>query len=155
VSHHPSHCTHPPTPSLHPPHPNASSAASAVTALGFFFFGFGLAYGEGPLVNAFIGSGGFALQGVETSYAWFVQYSYANNAATIMGGALAARTRFTPYVVLALAMSVVVFPVAAHWVWARTGWLNQLSAAGPVDFVGAGPVHLLGGVAGLVSAGWW
>lgn len=32
------------------------------------------------------------------------------------------------------------------------GWLRAISETPPIDFVGAGPVHLLGGVTGLVGA---
>lgn len=44
-------------------------------------------------------------------------------------------------------MTGVVFPVASAWIWGG-GWL---SVFGFKDFAGAGVVHLLGGVCGLVG----
>ncbi|XP_068701814.1 putative ammonium transporter 3 isoform X2 [Montipora foliosa] len=36
----------------------------------------------------------------------------------------------------------------AHWIWDHGGWLNRMGA---VDIAGCGPVHLVGGVSGLVA----
>ena len=47
----------------------------------------------------------------------------------------------------ALLVLGVIYPVAAAWSWGG-GWLE---AIGYKDFAGAGLVHLLGGVSGLVG----
>lgn len=47
-----------------------------------------------------------------------------------------------------LSTSVIVYAFCAHWVFAENGWLRQM---GMHDFAGGGPVHLLGGVNGLVA----
>ena len=44
--------------------------------------------------------------------------------------------------------AIIPYSLAAHWVWADSGWLNQL---GVHDFAGGGPVHLLGGLNALVA----
>jgi Amt family ammonium transporter len=44
-------------------------------------------------------------------------------------------------------MSVLIYPVCASWV-RGDGWLKQLGA---LDASGAGPVHTLGGICGLVG----
>jgi len=47
----------------------------------------------------------------------------------------------------ALLITGFVYPVAAAWIWGG-GWLKVL---GFRDFAGAGVVHLLGGVCGMVG----
>ncbi len=41
-----------------------------------------------------------------------------------------------------------IYCIPAHWIWSRKGWLKQLGAT---DMAGAGTVHLVGGVTGLVA----
>lgn len=60
---------------------------SAMSALVFFLVGYAFAFGEGSWANPFIGSAGFALIDVTHLYTWFIQWSFANNAATIYSGA--------------------------------------------------------------------
>lgn len=60
--------------------------------------------------------------------------------------------RFMAYVYVTIAVSSFIYPVAAHWTWARVGWLAELGDSGVVDFSGAGPVHVLGGTVGLLCA---
>ena len=62
-------------------------------------------------------------------------------------GAMAERTRLESYITFSL-LGTLIFSIPAHWVWTETGWLNQL---GHIDIAGAGPVHLIGGVTGLVA----
>ena len=59
---------------------------SAMSALVFFSVGYGFAFGEGSWTNPFIGSAGFALIDVNHLYTFFIQWSFANNAATIYSG---------------------------------------------------------------------
>ena len=60
---------------------------------------------------------------------------------------MAERTRLEAYIVFSF-INTVVYCMPAHWVWASDGFLSKL---GIVDIAGAGPVHLVGGVTGLVS----
>ena len=60
---------------------------------------------------------------------------------------MAERTKLEAYILFSF-INTVVFCFPAHWVWADDGWLKQL---GMVDIAGAGPVHLVGGVTGLVA----
>lgn len=64
---------------------------------------------------------------------------------------LAGRTRFVAYVTTALCMAAFIYPVACHWVISRNG-LFSLSTTTPIDFVGAGPIHVLGGAMGLMGS---
>lgn len=60
---------------------------------------------------------------------------------------MAERTKLVSYMVFSM-INTVLFSIPAHWVWASKGWLY---AMGVVDIAGAGPVHLVGGVTGLVA----
>jgi len=78
-------------------------------------------------------------------------------AGLIPWGAGADRMRLAAGWATAAALSVIVFPLLAHWVWGG-GWLAQLGAnfglgAGFLDGGGAGTVHVLGG-AGALAVVW-
>ena len=45
-------------------------------------------------------------------------------------------------------VNTLTFCFPAHWIWAQKGWLKKL---GVIDVAGCGPVHLVGGVSGLVA----
>lgn len=72
--------------------------------------------------------------------------------AMIPWGSGADRLRLPAGAAIAAVLGAVVFPFAAHWAW--SGWLAQLGTnfsigAGFKDGGGAGPVHMLGGLAAL------
>lgn len=84
------------------------------------------------------------------------QMMFMDAACTIPTGALAERWKFASFVLFGFAMSTVIYPVYAHWVWGG-GWLSALGrnyglGHGHVDFAGSSAVHLTGGVAALVGA---
>jgi len=60
---------------------------------------------------------------------------------------MAERTKLTSYMVFSM-INTLLFSLPAHWEWAANGWLYSL---GVVDIAGAGPVHIVGGVTGLVA----
>lgn len=60
---------------------------------------------------------------------------------------MAERTRLDAYIVFSM-LNTFIFCIPAHWVWAPGGWLYEM---GVIDIAGAGPVHLVGGVTGLVA----
>lgn len=60
---------------------------------------------------------------------------------------MAERTKLVSYMVFSM-VNTVLFSIPAHWIWASNGWLYNL---GVVDIAGAGPVHLVGGLTGLVA----
>jgi Amt family ammonium transporter len=74
---------------------------------------------------------------------------FCATAATIVSGAMAERTKFISYCVYSAAISAVVYPIEAGWVWNSQGWLNQL---GFVDFAGSAAIHTVGGTAALIGA---
>ena len=118
----------------------------------YWAVGFGLSFGSDYGTNPFIGVGNFFLQCPEEQrgyiYALFLfQLSFATTATTIVSGAMTERTKLLAYNVFSL-VNTFIYCLPAHWVWAETGFLYQL---GVIDVAGCGPVHLIGGVTGLIA----
>ena len=78
---------------------------------------------------------------------WLFGGTFAMATASIVSGAIGGRSKLSGYVVYALAVGTVVYPVAVGLVWGG-GWLAQM---GFIDFAGAGVVHLVGGTAAIVA----
>jgi len=77
-------------------------------------------------------------------------------AAAIPAGTLAERWRFPSMMLTALAVSTIIYPLVARWVWGG-GWLAALGTSahlghGVVDYAGSGVVHLVGGLVSLAGA---
>lgn len=68
--------------------------------------------------------------------------------ATIVSGAMAERTKFSAYCIYSAVISLVVYPIEAHWIWGG-GWLSQI---GFHDYAGSCAIHMVGGIAALVGA---
>ena len=68
--------------------------------------------------------------------------------ATIVSGAMAERTKFSAYCVYSAVISLVVYPIEAHWIWGG-GWLSSL---GFHDYAGSCAIHMVGGIAALIGA---
>ena len=97
-----------------------------------------IGWGEAPLLN-------FA--GTDWSSLVF-NLVFCATAATIVSGAMAERTKFLSYCVYSFVISLIVYPVEAHWVWGG-GWLIQL---GFHDFAGSACIHFVGGLTALIGA---
>ena len=68
--------------------------------------------------------------------------------ATIVSGSMAERTKFSAYCVYSGVISLVIYPIEAHWIWGG-GWLSQL---GFHDYAGSCAIHMVGGIAALIGA---
>ena len=68
--------------------------------------------------------------------------------ATIVSGAMAERTKFSAYCIYSAVISLLVYPVEAHWIWGG-GWLAGL---GFHDYAGSAAIHMVGGIAALIGA---
>ena len=68
--------------------------------------------------------------------------------ATIVSGAMAERTKFAAYCVYSGVISLLIYPIEAHWIWGG-GWL---SALGFHDYAGSCAIHMVGGIAALIGA---
>ncbi|MBO6047524.1 MAG: ammonium transporter [Erysipelotrichaceae bacterium] len=98
-----------------------------------------LSFSNGPLVD-FAG----------TDWSTFVfNLVFCATAATIVSGAMAERTKFISYCIYSFVISLVVYPIEAHWVWGPDGWLT---AMGFHDFAGSAVIHYMGGLTALIGA---
>ncbi|MBQ9815779.1 MAG: ammonium transporter [Lachnospiraceae bacterium] len=68
--------------------------------------------------------------------------------ATIVSGSMAERTKFSAYCVYSAVISLVIYPIEAHWIWGG-GWLARL---GFHDYAGSCAIHMVGGIAALIGA---
>ena len=127
--------------------------------------------GTGPLASEYtvtiaghtfglFGTTGFFLSGNAYDVSVFGLFLFSmvfmDTAATIPTGAMAERWKWGSFVVYALFMSMLIYPIFGNWVWGG-GWLSQLGKEfglghGHVDFAGSSVVHLVGGVAALAGA---
>lgn len=124
-----------------------------IGSLLYWFIGVGLMHGTS--IGGFIGVpfGQFFMNGSalnpDMDYTFlFFQTVFCATAATIVSGSMAERTKFSAYCIYSACISLVIYPVAGHWVWGG-GWLSQL---GFHDFAGSGIVHMLGGTLAFVGA---
>lgn len=109
--------------------------------VGFWLFGYGVAFG--PSVGGLFGGADFSPMDLPPAQAMSLLYQmmFATTAVTIVSGAVAERMRYGAYLFFAGLMSLLIYPVYAHWAWNADGWLKQL---GFVDFAGDGAVHSVG-----------
>jgi Amt family ammonium transporter len=118
----------------------------------------GLRFGE---QWGFLGTSGFFLSGIGLSAAGIIaffmfQMVFMDTAATIPTGSGAERIKFIGFVIMGFWVSMIVYPLAANWVWGG-GWLANLGRTvglgnGAADFAGSGVVHMTGGAVGLAIA---
>jgi Amt family ammonium transporter len=84
----------------------------------------------------------------ETVYMMF-QMTFAIITPALIAGAFADRMKFSAMCIFMTLWSLLVYSPIAHWVWAPSGWANQM---GVLDFAGGTVVHINAGVAGLMCA---
>ena len=118
----------------------------------YWAFGFGLSFGADKGSNGFTGVGCFFVDADESRmgyvFAVFLfQLSFATTATTIVSGSMTERTKLCAYILFSL-LSPFIYSIPAHWIWSREGFLYRLGA---IDVAGCGPVHLVGGLTGLVA----
>jgi Amt family ammonium transporter len=128
----------------------------------FWMVGFGLMFGETS--RALIGTTGFLFSDTSQEH-WptiffLFQLVYCGTSITIVSGAVAERMRFIAYVLVAVLVGLVIYPVFGQWAWDGLGsegpggnpkLVGWLGARGFVDFAGSTVVHSLGGWAALAS----
>jgi Amt family ammonium transporter len=125
-----------------------------MAAIAFWLVGYGLMFGvswSGWLgTTTFIPD--FTAINHMTGAFFLFQLMICGTAVAIMSGAVAERMHFSSYLLIAVWISALVYPVIGHWSWAgrmegqANGWLNS---SGFVDFAGSTVVHSTGGWASL------
>ncbi len=118
-------------------------------------YGYGLAFGDGGGLNAFVGVGNFFLSGIgvdtvsgtipESVFQMF-QLTFAIITPALIVGAFAERMKFSAMLLFMALWVTVVYAPVAHWVWGG-GWLGEM---GVLDFAGGTVVHINAGIAALV-----
>lgn len=115
----------------------------------FWLFGFGLMFG----LDAYglFGTDKFLIDGkdLQLNGFFFFQAMFAATAITIVSGAVAERIKFNGYIIVAIIVSAIIYPIFGHWAWSENGWLKTL---GFIDFAGSTVVHSVGGWIGLAGA---
>ena len=130
-------------------------AITCLVTILWTLYGYGLAFGDGGALNAFVGMGNLLLSDVrvdtvdgtipETVFQMF-QLTFAIITPALIVGAFAERMKFSAMLwFMGIWMTLVYAPVA-HWVWGG-GWLGEL---GVLDFAGGTVVHINAGIAALV-----
>lgn len=124
-----------------------------IGTVAFLFLGYSIMMGPdtGSGIIGWIDFSGGPLFDFEgTDWSTFVfNLVFCATAATIVSGAMAERTKFLSYCVYSFVISLVVYPVEAHWVWGPDGFLT---AMGFHDFAGSGVIHYVGGLTALIGA---
>ena len=125
----------------------------------FSILGYGLMMGEDalfglvgvPNLNLFTHFKEFIASPAEgfTDASYFVfNLVFCATTATIVSGAMAERTKFSAYCVYSGVISLLIYPIEAHWIWGG-GWLSQI---GFHDYAGSCAIHMVGGIAALIGA---
>ncbi|MBP6603146.1 MAG: ammonium transporter [Verrucomicrobiales bacterium] len=82
-------------------------------------------------------------------YTWWgdflFQAMFAATAATIVSGAVAERVKLGKFMIFAVLLVGIAYPISGYWKWGG-GWLNDM---GFYDFAGSSVVHAFGGFAAL------
>ncbi|MCH9672692.1 MAG: ammonium transporter [Gammaproteobacteria bacterium] len=118
----------------------------AVGSIVFWAAGYGLMFGTNA--TGWLGMDTFLPDFTDPTKTADLLYQtmFAATAATIVSGAVAERIRFIPYVLGAVAITALVYPIFGSWVWGgdgdQLGWLRDL---GFHDAAGGTVVHSIGG----------
>ena len=130
-------------------------AITCMVTILWTLYAYGLAFGDGGALNAFVGMGNVMLSNVgvntmsgtipESVFQMF-QLTFAIITPALIVGAFAERMKFSAMLwFMAIWLTVVYAPIA-HWVWGG-GWLGEM---GVLDFAGGTVVHINAGIAALV-----
>ena len=91
-------------------------------------------------------AGGVATDHAERSD-YFFQVVFVATAMSIVSGAVAERMKLWSFLIFAVVMTGLIYPVQGMWTWGGGG----LSALGYSDFAGSGIVHMCGAAAALAG----
>ncbi|WP_052379802.1 MULTISPECIES: ammonium transporter [unclassified Pseudoalteromonas] len=120
----------------------------------FLIFGFAIMFSNN---TAIFNTDYLMLHNVDSTalFCFFVfQAMFCGTASTILSGSISERATFFGYLILAIFVSAIIYPVFGRMAWGgaieseKTGWLNQ---QGFVDFAGSSVVHSVGGWVALAA----
>lgn len=135
-------------------------ALYAIACIMYMIVGYNIMYGDGvngliPGLSFLLGADHSAddvlLSGGEIYYSkmsdFFFQVVFVATAMSIVSGAVAERMKLWSFLLFAVVMTGVIYPVQGYWKWGG-GFLDAL---GFLDFAGSGVVHLCGASAALAG----
>ena len=144
-----------------------------IVGVSWVLFGYSLSFAPG---NAFIGGFQWAFLngvGLDTtgylagsnppevvSYAGTIphqlfmlyQMTFAIITPALISGAIVERMSFKAYFWFMVLWSSILYPIFAHMVWAKGGFLGLYGGMGALDFAGGTVVHISSGISALVAA---
>ncbi len=127
---------------------NTADLVFSVTV--FLFIGYPIMFGDS--FGGFLGWSSpikFLAEASSWDQTFFVfQAMFAGTTVTIVSGSVAERMHFIFYLILAVFITAVIYPVVGHWAWNGDGWL---AGKGFIDFAGSTVVHSTGGWIALAS----
>lgn len=106
---------------------------------------FGTLIGAENTVESTLASGGDTYYSKRSDY--FFQVVFVATAMSIVSGAVAERMKLWAFLIFAVVMTGLIYPVQGMWTWGG-GWLSE---AGYSDFAGSGIVHMCGAAAALAG----
>ena len=134
----------------------------SIASIMFMLFGYNVMYGSGvnswlPGFSVFLGGDHSVAQVAGSDGAashsrmadFFFQVVFVATAMSIVSGAVAERMKLWSFLLFAVVMTAVIYPVQGYWMWGG----GFLKTSGFLDFAGSGVVHLAGASAAL--AGVW
>jgi Amt family ammonium transporter len=124
--------------------------------VGFAVVGFMLAFAPSTWLPVGLSSDFFLLGNLDSWVAGFFvfQVMFCGTSATIVSGAVAERMKLSAYVLGSIALSTLIYPIFAHWVWGAALGPNSgafLANLGFIDFAGSTVVHATGGWISLAA----
>lgn len=132
-------------------------ALACLMSLLWLVAGYGLAFGDGGSMNAWIGGGNLMLSDVtrdaasgtipDSVFVMF-QMTFAIITPALIVGGFAERMKFSAVLLFSTLWLFAVYVPVCHWVWGG-GWLGE---KGLLDFAGGTVVHINAGVAAIVAA---
>ena len=108
-------------------------ADTCICGVTFWLWGFAFMFMDG---TPFIGTHGFALQGLPETYGstgvpllafWVFQFAFADTCSTITSGAMVGRTGFVGDLIYSVGVTGFIYPIIGHWAWGPDGWLAVMA----------------------------
>lgn len=135
-------------------------ALYSIASIMYMLVGYNIMYGSSdsawfPSMSLFLGTDNSLSEVVESGgdlgYSnladFFFQVVFVATAMSIVSGSVAERMKLWSFLLFAVVMTSVIYPVEGYWHWGG-GILNQI---GFLDFAGSGVVHLAGASAALAA----
>jgi ammonium transporter, Amt family len=135
-------------------------ALYSIACIMYMIVGYNIMYGSGgsflPGISFFVGGDNTVAEvvagGEDAPYYsnisdFFFQVVFVATAMSVISGAVAERMKLWAFLLFAVVMTGVLYPVHGYWTWGG-GFLDQLGFA---DYAGSGIVHMAGAAAALAG----